>query len=57
MAEIMIATRLENLDERVPDALAQLGASWLVPVLEAVTSPDSLRDQAQAAAQRLRVVN
>lgn len=42
LAESMILLRLQHDDERVPDTLVKLGATWTVPVLEELaTSPST----------------
>ncbi len=58
LAEAMIALRLEHRDHRVPQALIDLDAAWLVPALEELaTSPAldaELRDKVSRAASDLR---
>ena len=44
-AEAGLALRIENGDERVPEALARLGARWTVPALEEVSGWSSISDE------------
>lgn len=55
--EAALALRIESRDERVPEALVRLGASWTIPVLEEVSrwpsTPEELRAKLVDAACRL----
>jgi len=57
LAEVMIVLRLEAWDERVPDALVELGAAWTAPALkelaESEDAPDELHDKLVDAARAL----
>ena len=57
LAETMIVRRLENCDERVPDALVALDAAWTAPALEELANdqqtPTTLRARLAAAARQL----
>lgn len=57
MAETMIALRLQERDERVPDALVRLKAEWTAPVLEELarssTTPSGFQRRLAAAARAL----
>ncbi len=44
-AEAGLALRLESGDERVPEALARLGARWTAPALEEVSDWSSISDE------------
>ncbi len=44
-AEAGLALRLESGDERVPEALARLGARWTAPALEEVAGWSSISDE------------
>jgi len=51
----MIVLRLEEWDERVPDALVELDATWTAPALEELAesddAPDELREKLADAAR------
>ncbi len=47
-AEAGLALRIESGDERVPDALARLGARWTVPAMEEVAAAPSTCDELRA---------
>lgn len=55
--EAALALRIESQDERVPDALVRLGASWTIPVLEEVaqwpSTSEELRVKLLDAARQL----
>lgn len=55
LAEAMIVLRLEEWDERVPDALVELDATWTAPALEELAesddAPDELREKLADAAR------
>jgi hypothetical protein len=57
LAETMIVRRLEDWDERVPDALVVLDAAWTSPALEELASspdaPEGLGDKLAQAARQL----
>jgi hypothetical protein len=57
LAETMIVMRLEDWDERVPDALVKLDAAWTAPALEELAAspdaPDELRGKLATAARKL----
>lgn len=57
LAETAIVMRLEDWDERVPDALVKLDAAWTAPALDELANspaaPAKLRDKLAAAARAL----
>ena len=57
-AETLIALRLEDNDQRVPDALVALGAEWVAPALDEVAAnpdaPDAFRELCKQCARSLR---
>jgi hypothetical protein len=47
-AEAALALRIESEDERVPDALVRLGATWTVPVMQEVAQWPKISSELRA---------